>query len=515
MKTTLPRKFTRFIPLILSAVIIGGIGAYFVFFGHAETSNNIYRLVNANGAHIISTDTNEKNNFVSNGWNLELTRTYAAVTASGTTPMSRMHNSTYKVWAVTDPAGTANLLSNGWTNQGVKFNSVKGYNANAPYGFCRVAWYRLLKDRDRFYTPDANEANRYVSQRGYTLDSSDAFELFTTCSTNPEPQTPTDPPGNGGGNGGGTGGGTTTPPKTPTTKTPTKTTPAPTAPSVSTTADATVTAGTRSAKLSIPAGGAQSVKVIYGTAADKLDKTSDVQTVSGSDNTITLKGLDPQTTYSYQVVRTTGSQTKSSATATFKTTGYDLVLNFVNGDQSPVADITGKIQNPEQEATSNEEGVMRFSDVPAGSYSVEYSYNDKTYTEALNTANPTNVDETDNAGVLSASNTIDVSTLGKDTTQAQPKKKSKLPLILALLLLLGLIAGVVVFILRRRAAKSDDGLGYITPPIPPAPTPTAPAKPSDPNLHVGESLRDMVIKSMHEEAARRNHTKPPEDPPAK
>ncbi len=497
--------------LVLTATLVGGVGAYFVFSSQAATSsNNIYRLVNTNGKHIITTDTAEKNSLVSNGWTLQLTKTYAVVSGSGTTAYSRLYSPDKKVWNLTNPTRTNELVSQGWVNQGVKFNSVKGYSAAAPYGYCRTSWFKLVKNFDRFYTPDVNEKNTYINQRGYTLEEANYFELFMACSTNPapnplpdpDPPLPPNPLPNPNPNPN-TGGGTTTPQKK------TQITPAPTAQLVSTGADATITAGTRSAQFAVSSAGAQTVKVLYGNAADKLDKSTDEQPVSGSNTTTFVKDLEPLSTYHYQVVRKVNGQAKPSATASFKTTGYDLVLNFTDNEGSPIADITGKILSPEQEATSNESGTMRFTNVPAGAYTIDYTYDDKQYSEALDTSSPANEDDLNLAAVLYASTSIDVSTLGQndsDESQAAEKKSSKLPLMLGILLLLGIIGGVVLFI-RRRSAGTDTGSVYIAPPVP--------VEKADPSLHhVGESLRDMVVKSMREQAQHDHEQKPPKDPPA-
>jgi hypothetical protein len=130
---------------------------------------------------------------------------------------------------------------------------------------------------------------------------------------------------------------------------------------------------------------------------------------------------------------------------------------------------------------------------------------------------------------------VNVSILKNGSKAPLPKKHSSVGRVILLLFFILLIGGAIVWILLRRRRmleqfNSADDYTTFSPPAGPAvvvgsdpdvigapaePTPksktpklvTPPVTPTtgtDSNLeHVGESLKDMVLKSMHEEAQKR------------
>ncbi len=333
----------------------------------------------------------------------------------------------------------------------------------------------------------------------------------------------------------------TVPVRTPT-KTSTPTTPEAVAAATSA-ADATVTVGTTAVALNVPAGGATSLYLRYGSSAGNLDRSSDIQTLTGDSATVLLTKLDASTTYSYQIVRTIGTETPTSPNATFTTKGFDIALAFTDHAGKPIPSIKVTLKGSKDQ-TTDKSGKVVFKDLADGSYSPIFSYGGQTYSEDFNTNSAKAEDGT--SGVT-MSQTVDVSLLStaKSTAVIVPQKKSGLPTVILVLLLLA--AGVFAFwwLLRRKRRRlaAEMASAYTThassTPAPavrtpqqynPRPIPTAPAAvvataalkahkqqskampaPTPAPTHMGESLRDMVIKSMAEEAAKHpnNHTNRP------
>jgi hypothetical protein len=278
-------------------------------------------------------------------------------------------------------------------------------------------------------------------------------------------------------------------------------------------ANATVAAGTLSADISVPADGAQSAYILYGLSADTLDGSSDDVTVTGSKAGIPISGLQPKTKYYYQIVRTSVDGTiTTSPTVSFDTAGYSVVLHLVDAQKKPVANIPGLITDSDNTSTkSDKNGDLKFFNLGAGKYTVKYVYNKLTYSKDFNTDSAT--DKTGKVAVLGA--TINVSALKSGAAA----KKSSTGTILILLFFIIIIGGAIAWLVIRRRSLSylAPQIGYNTPQpsanpvvnIPPPPIPQV-AVPRQPNVaqnpeldHVGESLREMVVRSMHEEAERR------------
>jgi hypothetical protein len=335
---------------------------------------------------------------------------------------------------------------------------------------------------------------------------------------------PPPPPTGGGGTTPGTGGGTGT------TK---KTTPATTNPAAP--ADANVASGTLSAIATIPANGAKSAYLQFGTSPENLSDSSDSVTFVGSTANTTLSNLQAKTTYYYQVVRTASNgSVSSSANGTFTTTGYAVTLHFIDKDNKPVKGIDGVIDDADVTQTkSDTNGDLKFYDLDAGSYTVKYLYNKLSYKQDFNTDSISD-DDLSSGKTVVLKDTVNVSTLKNGSTAALPTKKhsSVLKVVLWLLFLLLMGGAIVWLLIRRRRMQELNALyggggssvyvggepGAIDMPteeavqLPPPPQvinapvapPVTPPSASGPEAsHAGESLRDMVLRSMHEEALKR------------
>lgn len=294
--------------------------------------------------------------------------------------------------------------------------------------------------------------------------------------------------------------------------------------------DTSVRTGTLSADASVAADGAASVYISYGATADTLTNSTDETTLTSDPMDITLSNLQAKTTYYYQVIRTDAAgNVTTSPTDSFTTGGYGITLHFVDANGKALANIAGLINDDSSTLTkSDKDGDLKFYDLDTGSYTVKYSYNKLTYTKDFDTSDAT--DDTTNPGQVAVlSDTINVSKLKNGSTQPLPTKKhSSVGTILLLLFLIFLIGGIIAWLILRRRAQDNLYGTYASvqksAPMPVVTAQTTPAsamplppkthghtpKPEDTsNLeHVGESLREMVIRSMHEEAQKRKQGPP-------
>lgn len=327
-------------------------------------------------------------------------------------------------------------------------------------------------------------------------------------------------------------------PAKPKTTTPKAATPSPApsaAPAVSNAADATVAAGSGAATLSVPAGNAGTVYIRYGTDANNLNRSSDIQTLSGTTATIQLDKLNGKTTYTYQIVRTQGTQTTTSANATFTTKGYTIVLKFTDASGKPVDGISAQLGSGKA-VKCDDDGTVTFKNLGTGSYSPIFTYNGQSYSENFSTSSDGK--ESDD-GTIVLSKTIDLSKLHKNSAQAVTKNQSESGSskisVLILVLLLALVGGGIWWAIRRKRRLLAEAYGYAptdyVPPVivdNPAPIPQTNPEPKavveavarhgktkkhhEPTTpapaHIGESLRDMVIQSMAEDAAKHQNDRP-------
>jgi len=243
-----------------------------------------------------------------------------------------------------------------------------------------------------------------------SLTGSNAADAGTNQPTNPGASgatiTFTAPPATGGS--GGTSGGTTkttTPPKT---STPAKSTPTSTAAGTAT--GGTATGGGPTVKSPAATGTPATVtgsRLQYSSAVlnivTKTPTTAYIRYgLNGQLSTSTpLSGLatthaisidpatlQPGTTYSYVVV-TTDQQGVASQTAvqTFKTPGLKVVIGVFDANHHPVKGKTVTLHSTPQSVKTDANGFATFTDVAPGDHHVQYTFGDKTYSEAVTVVN--------------------------------------------------------------------------------------------------------------------------------
>lgn len=297
---------------------------------------------------------------------------------------------------------------------------------------------------------------------------------------------------------------------------------APPPPVISTDPAVSATAGSVTAKLTVVAGNAAKVKIIYGTSADVLDKTSEELPTNSDETTITLNKLAPLMTHFYQVIRTDASgRTAASQTADFKTQGFVIALRFVDNGNKPVKGIASSISTSKTRVFSDGKGKTEFRDVPEGNHTVTYTYKSqsrKVPVEASVGAATNNVES--EAATLLLDYKINVEKVSA-TREAKASGSKLNPLFFIPVIVLLILGGVTWFVIRKIRAHNDSSTypAYNVSTMPstpgsadPLPPPPAPVTPTYPEVtpHMGESLKDLVLRSMAEEAKQRGNSDPPD-----
>lgn len=300
-------------------------------------------------------------------------------------------------------------------------------------------------------------------------------------------------------------------------KTPTKTTtPVVVAPVLSSAADATVSTGTSSAAITVPAGNASVVRILFSTSG-MPQTTSDPKGVAGTTAAVTLTDLKPDAAYDYQIIRSdSGGNTTTSPAAHFKTHGYTISLTFKDGGGKPVSGIDATLNDTAgSHSTSGKDGKVAFIGLSAGGYTVKYTYRGGTYSHGFDTSADKSA-QINTKGVpatITLSDAINVDQLVADGSQ--PASSGGHAGLVAMILGLALLASAVWFVLRRR--KRQKLLAEYAALSMPAPAPVVavdavPTGKHDKKLHVGnveplpphagQSLSNMVLESMHAQTAQ-------------
>lgn len=304
----------------------------------------------------------------------------------------------------------------------------------------------------------------------------------------------------------------------PSTSTSTSHTQTPAAATLSSAADGVAAVGTHSAAIKVPAGNASSIRLTY-TSPYGITTTTPDQTVNANDVTIVLNGLEPKTTYSYTIIRTSPTTSVTSTSSTFTTSGYSLSILFMTSTGKPVTGISGSINDDSNSrAISDKNGTMSFANLASGVYVVHYVYALKAYNATIDTSSSKFGNDADNAQhIIQLRDTINVDKLASNPVPT-PRKTNRQYLIVIGVVVAILLIGLLWFVWRKRrhsrAFQHDVPIGPAVPDILDRKSHLSFAKrqpPPPPPEHMGQSLRDMVIRSMHDEAIRRRQ-EPPENP---
>ncbi|MFZ1301390.1 MAG: cohesin domain-containing protein, partial [Candidatus Microsaccharimonas sp.] len=192
----------------------------------------------------------------------------------------------------------------------------------------------------------------------------------------------------------------TTPPKTttPTTPTPTTnptptTTPTPTAPNTSgleapsvTSEDIQYTKVAISATTNIAA----RAHLVYGTTQDALN-TQSAASESGLAHVLTVsEGLTPGMQLFYKVVATDGSITKETEVRSITLKGMTVKIALLDKDLKPIANQKVTLEPSGQEATSDADGFVTFTNVVPGDFTVKITNGGQSFQQHITVAS--NVD---------------------------------------------------------------------------------------------------------------------------
>lgn len=275
----------------------------------------------------------------------------------------------------------------------------------------------------------------------------------------------------------------------------------------------TVITGTLAAEVKVPVNNAALVRIKYGKNPLSLDLATPEQPVNGAEAIVLITGLEPSSGYAYQIVRTDrNNRITTSPTGDFETLGYVVALHFVDKQNRGLQGITAKISEKNEQKKSDDDGNVSFTDVNDGSHTVTYTYRGKEYNRVV-TASSSIVSPSEAAAakVITLDFTINVEEAVAGQAKA-PEPNEDGSGLLVTLIVGGIAAALIVFFtfIRRRRKQNMDYY-YDDAPAPPLPEykPLTPV-PSEPVVshprgaeHMGESLKDMVLRSMAEEARRR------------
>jgi hypothetical protein len=287
---------------------------------------------------------------------------------------------------------------------------------------------------------------------------------------------------------------------------------------------------------------------------------SDEKDTNNADTQIVLKGLKPATTYVYQIIRTNSAgQTATSPAAQFTTSGFTVVLHFVNDSSANIVNVAASIKSTDYKELSDKEGTVRFKDVKPGEYTVTYVYNNVSRDFEIaaneNTLPAEAAEQTTQANLEYYINVDKASVTSKSDKNADSNPFLTWAVVAGVIAL----AIILLIIVRRRKRNAnpyeelveneyqfktnanndkhsmppaeppifpalDEPTAASLPPPPPAPKPVAPpALPPPPPApsrrkhddtdvkmpevdvaaHTGQSLKQMVMQSLAEDAARR------------
>lgn len=180
---------TKWVLLVAFVLVFGGLGSYFLFASHADSTNmTMYRMSKA-PYHFYTTSATEEATAAKNGYSLEASYPFVNEPGSDPVPVYRLSDSVGDHFYTESVSEVTTDEKGGWTDEGVAFYGSS--SATVPYGYCRTPWARLLLKGTtvHMYTASATEASNLVKAGTWTEESANAFSLDSACSTNPAPAT--------------------------------------------------------------------------------------------------------------------------------------------------------------------------------------------------------------------------------------------------------------------------------------------------------------------------------------
>lgn len=196
------------------------------------------------------------------------------------------------------------------------------------------------------------------------------------------------------------------------------------------------------------------------------------------------------------------SPTPETPTATLPTSpNFSLNITLKNKGEA-LSGITVKLSENEEEAVTSSEGVATFPGLTEASYTIRFDYENNTYEHVLGIS----TDEMSQAVVEQTVEVSELAPLDQDNQQtdqsAAPKKSGHGWLVVFITLLIAGIIGIIIYVRKRRSGTSTQDYSYPLTTVDTPPQMDQATPPQNPVNNAGVSLKDMVVESMREEAAR-------------
>lgn len=223
----------------------------------------------------------------------------------------------------------------------------------------------------------------------------------------------------------------------------------------------------------------------------------------------------PQSSTPTKVTPPRSSTPTTNTTPTTQTTlpkpetvaaSYSLALSLIDEDRK-LSDVLITLNGADKAVTTDENGIALFTDLTTKEYTAAFTIGGRNYEQLITLSDTelatTKIDKQINVADLSP---VNEQTAESDTEAAAVTEvsNSKTPLIIAIVLsIIVLIVGILL-VLRKRTTSTTHLHPVPRPRSTVAPATQATLQSPVTASHAGVSLKDLVLESMREEAARRN-----------
>lgn len=216
-------------------------------------------------------------------------------------------------------------------------------------------------------------------------------------------------------------------------------------------AESRVVSGTLAAEIRLDTADTAFARLQYGRDSQAMDRLTPPQPVGGSEAVILLDGLNPATTYSYQVIRKDrkGKEIVSDI-GSFTTLGYVAAVRLVDSRNSGIEGIPVKVSGQSKPVTTDETGLALVTGISDGTHTLSYEFLGRNFQTSLVTDKYTiPASEAKTARVVTINQTIDIEK-PLEAVPVAPTRRSIIPALLVAGILGAIILGAFISVWRRK-----------------------------------------------------------------